>query len=38
MVTRKLIEEHQGKIEVTSRLNEGTAFTVRLPYESKKED
>jgi PAS domain S-box-containing protein len=32
MVTRKLIEEHQGKIEVTSRLNEGTSFTVWLPY------
>ena len=38
MVTRKLIEEHQGKIEVTSRLNEGTVFSVRLPYESKKEE
>ena len=32
MVTRKLIEEHNGKIEVTSRLNEGTTFTVQLPY------
>jgi PAS domain S-box-containing protein len=32
MVTRKLIEEHNGKIEVTSRLDEGTNFTVRLPY------
>jgi two-component system NtrC family sensor kinase len=32
MVTRKLIEEHNGKIEVTSRLDEGTKFTVRLPY------
>ena len=32
LVTRKLIEEHQGKIEVTSRLKKGTAFTVRLPY------
>jgi PAS domain S-box-containing protein len=32
MVTRKLIEEHKGKIAVTSRLNEGTHFTVRLPY------
>jgi PAS domain S-box-containing protein len=34
MVTRKLIEEHQGKIDVTSRLNEGTTFTVRLPYRN----
>ncbi|CAB1078286.1 hypothetical protein D1AOALGA4SA_6040 [Olavius algarvensis Delta 1 endosymbiont] len=33
MVTRKLIEEHQGKIAVTSRLDAGTCFTVRLPYE-----
>jgi PAS domain S-box-containing protein len=33
MVTRKRIEEHQGKIEVTSGLDEGTTFTVRLPYE-----
>jgi signal transduction histidine kinase len=32
MVTRKLIEEHNGRIEVTSRLDEGTNFTVRLPY------
>jgi two-component system NtrC family sensor kinase len=32
MVTRKLIEEHEGKIEVTSRLDEGTNFTVRLPF------
>jgi PAS domain S-box-containing protein len=32
MVTRKLIEEHGGTIAVTSRLNEGTTFTVRLPY------
>jgi PAS domain S-box-containing protein len=33
MVTRKLIEEHQGKIEVMSRLGQGTTFTVRLPYK-----
>ena len=32
MVTRKIIEEHQGKIEVTYRLDEGTKFTVRLHY------
>ena len=38
MVTRKLIEENKGKIEVTSRLNEGTTFTVRLPYEVKGEN
>ena len=33
MVTHKLIEEHQGRIEVRSQLGEGTTFTVRLPYE-----
>jgi signal transduction histidine kinase len=32
MVTRKLVEEHQGKIAVTSQLGRGTTFTVRLPY------
>jgi len=34
MVTRKLVEEHHGKIEVTSHLGQGTVFTVRLPYEA----
>jgi len=34
MVTRKLIEEHQGKIAVTSQLGQGTTFTVRLPYKT----
>ena len=33
MVTRKLIEEHQGRIEVASQLGRGTTFIVRLPYE-----
>ncbi|MEJ2168265.1 MAG: response regulator [Desulfobacterales bacterium] len=33
MVTRKLIEEHQGRIEVASQLGHGTTFTVRLPYK-----
>ena len=33
MVTRKLIEEHKGEIEVTSQEGEGTLFTVRLPFE-----
>jgi signal transduction histidine kinase len=31
MVTRKLVEEHYGEIEVTSRLGQGTVFSVRLP-------
>lgn len=38
MVTRKLIEEHKGTIDVTSRLHEGTTFIVRLPYEVKNEN
>ncbi|MGD1974057.1 MAG: response regulator [Desulfobacterales bacterium] len=33
MVTRKLIKEHGGTIEVNSQLGEGTVFTIRLPYK-----
>jgi two-component system NtrC family sensor kinase len=33
MVTRKLVEEHQGRIGVASQLGQGTTFTVRLPYK-----
>lgn len=33
LVTRKLIEEHNGTIEVSSREGEGTTFIIRLPYE-----
>jgi PAS domain S-box-containing protein len=33
MVTRKLIEEHGGTIEVNSELGKGTVFTIRLPYK-----
>ena len=32
MVTRKMIEEHRGSIEVTSEPGKGTTFTVRLPF------
>ena len=32
MVTRKLVEEHQGTISVSSEPGKGTTFTVRLPY------
>ena len=32
LVTRKLIEEHKGAIEVISELGKGTQFTMRLPY------
>jgi PAS domain S-box-containing protein len=31
LVTSKLIEEHQGTIQVESTLNVGTTFTIRLP-------
>ncbi|MFZ0132401.1 MAG: response regulator [Desulfobacterales bacterium] len=34
MVTRKLVEEHGGRIEVASTLGEGTTFTVHLPFEA----
>jgi two-component system, NtrC family, sensor kinase len=33
LVTRKLIEEHGGEIEVESQAGKGTTFTVRLPYQ-----
>jgi PAS domain S-box-containing protein len=32
LVTRKLVEEHGGKIAVNSRLGQGTTVTMRLPY------
>jgi PAS domain S-box-containing protein len=32
MVTRKLVEEHGGTIDVRSALGQGTTFTVRLPF------
>jgi PAS domain S-box-containing protein len=33
MVTRKLIEEHEGTIAVNSQLGKGTTLTFQLPYE-----
>jgi len=33
MVTRKLIEEHRGTIEVQSQLGKGTTVIVRMPYQ-----
>jgi PAS domain S-box-containing protein len=32
MVTRKLIEEHEGSINVTSTPGKGTTFTIMLPF------
>ncbi len=34
MVTRKIVEEHAGRIEVDLQLGQGTTFTVRLPFEA----
>jgi signal transduction histidine kinase len=33
LVTRKLLEEHDGSIEVTSQEGIGTTFTIKLPYK-----
>jgi two-component system NtrC family sensor kinase len=33
LVTKKLIEEHQGNIHVISKEGKGTVFTIRLPYK-----
>ena len=30
-VAKKIVDEHQGKISATSKPNEGTTFTIRLP-------
>lgn len=37
-ITRRLVEQHQGEIEVASILGQGAAFTVTLPIEQKNED
>jgi len=36
LVTRKLVEEHGGKIEVESASGVGTDFTVTIPYQKPK--
>jgi PAS domain S-box-containing protein len=33
LVTKKMIEEHGGRISVVSQPGEGTTFTVRLPFK-----
>jgi len=33
LVTGKLIEEHNGRIHVSSELGKGTTFTIQLPFE-----
>ena len=37
-ITRRLVEQHHGKIEVASVLGQGTAFTITLPVEQTIED
>ncbi len=34
-ITKRLVEQNNGTIEVTSRVNEGTTFTVKLPMRNK---
>ena len=31
-ITRAIIQAHQGTIEVTSKINQGTTFTLTIPY------
>jgi signal transduction histidine kinase len=34
LVTKKLIEEHRGTIDVASQFGKGTTFSIRLPFEA----
>ncbi|MCK5313108.1 MAG: response regulator, partial [Desulfobacteraceae bacterium] len=36
LLTKKLIEEHNGIINVKTNLGKGTTFTIKLPYEKAK--
>jgi len=38
LVTRKLVEEHHGKIDIKSELGKGTTFTILLPYKEARKD
>jgi signal transduction histidine kinase len=33
MLTRKIVEAHKGRIEVSSQLGRGTTFTIYLPSQ-----
>ncbi len=37
LVTRKLVEEHEGSVDVSSTLGEGTVFMIRLPLKRMEE-
>jgi PAS domain S-box-containing protein len=37
-IVKKIVESYFGRIDVQSRLNEGTTFTVKLPIKKKKKD
>lgn len=34
-LTKRLIEQNKGKVEVASKVGEGTTFTIRLPLQAK---
>ncbi|MCH8874271.1 HAMP domain-containing histidine kinase, partial [candidate division KSB1 bacterium] len=33
-ICKKIVEKHNGTIDVASKLGEGTTFTVTFPYDS----
>ncbi|QKS71053.1 HAMP domain-containing protein [Paenalkalicoccus suaedae] len=35
-IVKNLVEAHHGKVAVRSKMNEGTTFTVTLPYETER--
>ena len=37
-IVKKIVEGHRGSVEVESRLDEGTTFTVFLPLEPEAEE
>ncbi len=37
-ITKKIIEEHGGNIYVSSKVNEGTTFTIKLPINKQKKE
>jgi two-component system sporulation sensor kinase A len=37
-ICKKIVEEHGGTISVESKVDEGTAFTIRLPKEARGDD